>query len=111
MSWSTGLHVRSHKAGVQPKEKSMLALRTALLTAWLSGLTCLSALAQDAPACAPDQELHAGQCYPKCDNGFKADGALCKQVCPERTQDTGTHCLSGPAQFRKKFYERAPAAN
>lgn len=60
-----------------------------------------------APACAKGEEAAEGACYPKCKDGFKGEGKLCKQICPERTQDMGNHCLSGPAQFRKKFYERA----
>ena len=62
-----------------------------------------------APACKPDEEANTGVCYPKCRDGFKGEGALCKQICPERTQDVDDHCLSGPAQFRKKTYERAAA--
>jgi hypothetical protein len=62
-----------------------------------------------ASVCAQGEEADAGVCYPKCKDGFKGEGSLCKQICPERTQDTGAHCLSGPAQFRKKFYERAAA--
>ena len=62
-----------------------------------------------APACKPDEEASAGVCYPKCRDGYKGDGTLCKQICPERTQDIDDHCLSGPAQFRKKTYQRAAA--
>ena len=63
-----------------------------------------------APACPANEEAVAGVCYPKCRDGYKGAGALCKQICPERTQDVDDHCLSGPAQFRKKTYERAAAA-
>jgi hypothetical protein len=80
-----------------------------LCAVWLFGATGASAQQSDAAAkCEKNEELEEGICYPKCQDKFAGEGPLCKQICPERTQDMGNHCLSGPAQFRKKFYERGP---
>jgi hypothetical protein len=91
----------------------LAAMRRALLVAlaclWSLAASAEESAATQAAACAQGEEAANGVCYPKCKDGFKGEGALCKQICPERTQDTGAHCLSGPAQFRKKFYERAAA--
>lgn len=75
------------------------------------GANAEDAAAPQTPACAKGEEADGGLCYPKCKDGFKGDGARCKEICPERTQDYDNHCLSGPAQFRKKFYERAPVGS
>jgi hypothetical protein len=94
---------------------SLAAMRHALFVTlacaclWTLGASAEESAATQATACAQGEEAADGVCYPKCKDGFKGEGTLCKQICPERTQDTGAHCLSGPAQFRKKFYERAAA--
>jgi hypothetical protein len=96
----------------RPKNLTTALIGTALI--W-----CLAASfptrAEDAavpqtPVCAKGEEADGGLCYPKCKDGFKGAGPRCKEICPERTQDHENHCLSGPAQFRKKFYDRAPVA-
>lgn len=62
-----------------------------------------------AAKCNEGEELDEDDlCYPKCKDKFKGEGPLCKEICPPNTQDHDTHCLSGPAVFRKKKYERGP---
>jgi hypothetical protein len=98
--------------------KNLLLCLTFAACAWVApgyaadSETPPASAADSAPAaaCKADEEASAGVCYPKCRDGFKGEGTLCKSICPERTQDVDDHCLSGPAQFRKKTYERAATA-
>lgn len=72
--------------------------------------------ADEAPAagasCSKDEELDGGRCYPLCkDDGYtryEGDGDECWQICPSNSQDYGHVCLMGPAQLKKKMFNRGP---
>jgi hypothetical protein len=101
----------------QPKEAFFMTAKRIIVAIFTTfALLCLAAQARaqqsGEPAaqvkCAEGEELQNDICYPKCKDKFKGDGPMCKEICAPNTQDAETHCLSGPAVFRKKNYERGP---
>ncbi len=91
-------------------KRTLFALGMASVLAWAS--PSFAANEDDGRKCADNEEREGDICYPRCqDDGytrFEGEGEECWQICPSNTQDHGNVCLSGPAQLRKKHFQRGP---
>lgn len=68
--------------------------------------------AADGRQCGPGEEREGDVCYAGCkEDGYtryEGDGEMCWEICPSNSQDYGNVCLMGPAQLKKKRYNRGP---